>query len=285
MLRRMQKRSARRKDLLAEGLTDGRLRSKAFRSPFHGVHADASVPESVERRIGDAVAILPSDGVIGGWAAAWLHGAKDFDGRRGNEQVPVLICVPRNRTVRARPGVAVLRSELSAEDVTTIRGIPVTSAARTAVDLARVESEAREGVVGIDALWAVRATTGPAVLACLEGRPRLRGAPVAREAAGLAAPGVRSPQETRLRMIWVLDAGLPSPLVNERVTDLEGHHLGRLDLLDEQAGVGAEYDGRGHRSLAVSTVDNVRLVGVHRFFCAETHGVAAPGRPASGTGT
>lgn len=75
MLRRMSNRPSRREDLLAAGLTDGRLRSKAFRSPFHGVHADASVPESVERRIRDVVAILPWDGVIGGWAAAWVHGS------------------------------------------------------------------------------------------------------------------------------------------------------------------------------------------------------------------
>lgn len=65
-------------------------------------------------------------------------------------------------------------------------------------------------------------------------------------------------------MIWVLHAGLPRPLVNERVTDLQGYHLGRLDLLDEQAGMGAEYDGRGHLSLAVSTVDNARQEGLER---------------------
>jgi len=45
------------------------------------------------------------------------------------------------------------------DDVTTIRGISITSAARTAVDLARAAVDVREGVAPIDALWAVRATT------------------------------------------------------------------------------------------------------------------------------
>ncbi len=118
--------------------------------------------------------------------------------------------------------------------------------------------------MAIDALWAAGATTGPAVLAHLEERPKLRGSPVAREAARLAVPGVRSPKESELRMIWLLDAGLPAPLVNERVVDGEGNHLGRPDLLDEEAAVAAEFDGRRHLRLEVTTVDNVRQEGLER---------------------
>ncbi|WP_380171211.1 hypothetical protein ACFEMC_19795 [Kineococcus sp. DHX-1] len=66
-LRRMHD-AARRATLRARGVTDGQLRAAAFRSPFRGVHADASVPPSVERRIRDVVPLLPPDGVIGGWA-------------------------------------------------------------------------------------------------------------------------------------------------------------------------------------------------------------------------
>lgn len=254
----------RRGDLLRLGVGDSRLRSRAVRRPFRGVHADASDPPGVLRRIRDVVPLLPPGGVVGGWAAAWLHGARWFDGRTGEVELPVLVCVPGARRMRARPGVRVLRSDLLEDDLAEVVGVPVTSAVRTALDLARLSDSPRRGVTAVDALWAVGATTGPAVLAHLEERPRLRGSPVAREAAAMAVPGVRSPKETELRMLWVLDAGLPVPLVNHRVVDLDGHHLGRPDLLDEEAGLVGEFDGRGHQALDVSTVDHVRQEGLER---------------------
>ncbi|MEZ0165810.1 hypothetical protein AB2L27_13715 [Kineococcus sp. LSe6-4] len=254
----------RRGDLRRLGVSDSRLRSQAVRRPFRGVHADATVPPGVLRRIRDVVPLLPPDGVVGGWAAAWLHGARCLDGRAGAAELPVLVCVPGTRRVRARPGLRVVRSDLRDDDVAEVFGVPVTSAVRTALDLARLSGSPRRGVVAVDALWAAGATTGPALLAHLEERPRLRGTPVAREAAALAAAGVRSPKETELRMLWRFDAGLPVPLVNHRVVDLAGHHLGRPDLLDEEAGVVAEFDGRDHLALEVSTVDHVRQEGLER---------------------
>ncbi len=254
----------RRGELLRRGVTDSRLRSQAVRRPFRGVHADAAAPPGVLRRIRDVVPLLPPGGVVGGWAAAWLHGARCLDGRAGGTELPVLVCVPGTRRMRPRPGVRVLRSELREDDVAEVSGVPVTSAVRTGLDLARLSETPRRGVVAVDALWAAGVTTGPAVLAHLEERPRLHGSPVARGAATLAVAGVRSPQETALRMLWLLDAGLPVPLVNHRVVDLDGHHLGRPDLLDEEAGVVGEFDGRGHLALDVSTVDHVRQEGLER---------------------
>ncbi|GAB3461835.1 hypothetical protein AB1207_07205 [Kineococcus endophyticus] len=271
--------AARRATLRALGVTDGQLRASAYRSPFRGVHADASIPPSVERRIRDVVPLLPPGAAVGGWAAAWWHGARDLDGVGRDGELPVLVCVPRTRSVRPRPGLRVLRSDLATEEVTVVRGVPVTSAVRTAVDLARLSGEPRRGVIAVDALWAAGATTGPAVLAHLDER-RLRGTPVARRAAELAAAGVRSPQETELRMIWTLDAGLPRPLVNERVVDEEGGHLGRVDLLDEEAGLAGEYDGRGHLALEVATVDNVRQEGLERHGLVIARFTAIDTRPA-----
>jgi len=63
-----------------------------------------------------------------------------------------------------------------------------------------------------------------------------RGVPQARRAVALAAAGVRSPPETRMRLAWVLGAGLPTPLVNRAVFDLTGNLLGYPDLLDPEAG-------------------------------------------------
>lgn len=96
-------RALRRGELLARGVSDSRLRAQAVRRPFRGVHADASVPPGVERRIRDVVPLLPPDGVVGGWAAAHLHGALDLDGVADGRELPVLVCVPRDRRVRPAP--------------------------------------------------------------------------------------------------------------------------------------------------------------------------------------
>jgi hypothetical protein len=47
--------------------------------------------------------------------------------------------------------------------------------------------------------------------------------------------------------VWVLDAGLPRPLVNQPLFDRRGRLLGYPDLLDVEAGLVGEYDGEDHR--------------------------------------
>lgn len=69
-----------------------------------------------------------------------------------------------------------------------------------------------------------------------------------RRAALLASARVRSPAESRFRLIWTLDAGLPDPLVNWQVADQDGRFIAEVDLLDPLAGLVGEYDGAHHRS-------------------------------------
>ena len=45
-----------------------------------------------------------------------------------------------------------------------------------------------------------------------------------------------------MRLVWVLDAGLPAPLVNQHVGDERGRLLGKADIFDPVAGVFGEYD-------------------------------------------
>lgn len=49
-----------------------------------------------------------------------------------------------------------------------------------------------------------------------------------------------------MRLVWVLDAGLPTPLCNVPVYDRGGRLLGVPDILDPAAGVIGEYDGADH---------------------------------------
>ncbi|WP_457109696.1 hypothetical protein [Marmoricola sp. URHA0025 HA25] len=64
-----------------------------------------------------------------------------------------------------------------------------------------------------------------------------------------------SPNETRLRLIWRLDAGLPPPRCNWPVADDDGSFIGRPDLLSEDLAVVGEYDGAEHRTRDRHRVD------------------------------
>ena len=79
-------------------------------------------------------------------------------------------------------------------------------------------------------------------------RPAWEGIPLYREAVALSNECFRSGPEVFLYLRWLLDAGLPEPLVNPPVFDLGGRLLGYPDLLDPEAGVVGEYDGAAHRS-------------------------------------
>ena len=53
-------------------------------------------------------------------------------------------------------------------------------------------------------------------------------------------------QETALRLVWMLDAGLGRPLCNAAVFDRFGRHLATCDLFDPEAALAIEYDGHVH---------------------------------------
>jgi hypothetical protein len=84
------------------------------------------------------------------------------------------------------------------------------------------------------------------------------GVPVARAVVELCDPRARSAGESRLRYIWIVEAGLPRPEVNPLVVDALGTVVAMTDLLDTGAGLAGEYDGSTHRELEEHTSDNAR---------------------------
>ena len=68
-----------------------------------------------------------------------------------------------------------------------------------------------------------------------------------RAALRLASNDSRSPQETRLRLVWVHDARLAPPLCNMPVFSKGGRLLGYPDLFDPVSGTLGEYDGEDHK--------------------------------------
>jgi hypothetical protein len=177
---------------------------------------------------------------------------------------------------RWSPGLRVHSSRLPEEFVTTVRGIRVTTLARTAVDLARgrtlpfalvaVDGAYRRMVdeERLGAGWELRARSVPAtahrtVRAELEAALQVTwswpGTRVVRQAIDHVEPASESPFESWSRG-WMLLAGLPDPVVNMTVRGASGRtYVGDFvwrshRLIGEADGVGKyganEVDVRAH---------------------------------------
>lgn len=156
-----------------------------------------------------------------------------------------------------RGGLIVRRDQLSQEERCRVAGLPVTSGLRTSYDLART-SGLEAAVAAVDALLRARIVASVDLLAYVSQQSRARGLVQARRVTELMDADTRSPQESRLRLVWMLDAGLPRPRVNRPVYAVDGWFLGIPDLLDEESGLVAEYDGAGHREAKQHAHDNAR---------------------------
>jgi hypothetical protein len=188
-----------------------------------------------------------------------MHGAPFFDGTGvGESELPVLLCVRPQDTVRRRPGVELLRGALPASDITTVHGIRCTTPVRTAFDLARRATHPFAAVAAIETLVECRLITVAELARYVRGHPRWRGVGRARDAVGLATDGVRSPPETWMRLTWEVSAGLPGLLVNRPVFSLAGQLLGIADGLEVESASVLEYDGAEHRAPDHAAADALR---------------------------
>jgi hypothetical protein len=104
-----------------------------------------------------------------------------------------------------------------------------------AFDTARFDSDVREAVVAIDMMAAAELVSLRQISDYLPTQARAGGVRQVRQALALADEDSRSPNESRVRLIWVLDAGAAPPRVNQPVFDLRGRLLGIADLLDPVA--------------------------------------------------
>jgi very-short-patch-repair endonuclease len=125
-----------------------------------------------------------------------------------------------------------------------IRGIPVTTPARTAFDLGRRRG-LTTAVIRLDAL--MQATkVKPSEVELIADRHRgARGTVQLREALGLADAGAESPQETRTRLVLTA-AGLRPQRTQIEIFNRFGDYVHRIDMGWDDWRVGVEYDGIQH---------------------------------------
>ncbi len=177
-------------------------------------------------------------GVIAGFSAAVVHGSNWVDVARPAE----LLHDNRHR----QPGLLIRSDALRPDEVEHVAGMPVTTPARTAVDLACWYAIA-EAVAGIDALArAAKVSDGDVdeILRRSEGR---RGVVQARAALALIDAGAQSPKESWLRVLLV-QAGLPRPLTQIPVYDGHWQPFAILDMGWPELRVAVEYDSDQHRT-------------------------------------
>ena len=177
-------------------------------------------------------------GVVAGFSAAALHGSRWVDDRKPVE----LIHDNRHRL----PGIQTRGDRLEDDEIEIVAGIPVTSPARTAIDLG-CWYPTMTAVAAIDALARATDIKAADVELLAQRYAGRRGITRARQAVGLFDAGAQSPKESWLRVV-LIQQGLPRPQTQIPVCDEFGSMIAYLDMGWEDVKVAVEYDGDHHRS-------------------------------------
>ena len=228
---------AARWQLVALGLGRGAVAHRVRAGRLHRVHEGVyAVGHRALTPFGLLVAAVLAAGplaVLSHHAAAFLWGIAE------PVPPPVDLIVPG----RARRSTTALRSHrhaLAPGETARRHGLPVTTVARTLLDLAAVVPPARhERLVG--EAFAQRLVTRAQLLAVLEAHPHTPGAGPLRTALEVAGEDTRSALERRFLRL-VRDAGLPAPEVNPRLGEW------RPDLVWSDRRVVVELDGHAAHS-------------------------------------
>ncbi len=199
-----------RTELLRAGVTKSEIRNRlgtgTLLREHPGVYRVGHRAPSVDARYLAAVRACGPEALLRGRAAAFQLGL--IKGRAPEPEVTA----PKERKVR---GVRTLRSRsLDARDATTARGVPVTTVAKTLVDLAAVLTADELARVCHEA--SVRYRTTPAhVETVLKRNPTARGAGKLRRVLRGGVPVTLSALEKRF-LARLREAGLALPLTNVR---------------------------------------------------------------------
>ena len=242
----------RRKVLRLEGFGDDevqRMLRAGDLTPVHrGSYIREAVPEDLDSRhalrVRAQLGHLDEGAVVSHASAAVLHGLPTW----GVRLQRVHVTRDRRNGGRTRPGLHVHTAPLRADDIDLVDGLPVTSVARTVVDLARTLPFEAAVAVADAALHAL--ITEPERLAALraaldEALARSagwRGSPGARRVVAFADERSGSVGESRSRvaMAW---AGLPVPVLQWEVFGSAGW-IGTVDFGWPRKRTIGEFDGK-----------------------------------------
>jgi hypothetical protein len=207
---------------------------KLLRDVYVGPHVELT-PESRAR----AVWLWSRRrGIVAGLTASAVHGAKWVDACAPLE----ILHTNRNPS----PRIIVRGDRIEDDEVVQIGDMPLTTPARTALDMG-CWYPIDDAVEAIDALFAAVDIKVADVELVAQRYPARRGIRQARTALDLADGGSQSRKETWLRLLLVR-AGFPRPQTQIPVCDESGEAFAYLDMGWEDVKVAAEYDGEQHRT-------------------------------------
>lgn len=277
------------REALAAGESDGGLRRRGLARVTHGVHSGGPL-STPEDQLAALLRGLPAGVALSHRSAAQRHGLPLTPRQQSRGVVDIM-----GRTgvgpIR-RPEVLGHRG-LEWRDVVRRDGLPVTSAPDTWVDFGElvrrdhltledlvVVGDAASNVVlrpehtaydfsdrrpewwtettleeRLAAREVARVRAVATLRSRLEARVRPRGKVLLTQALPLIRPGVRSPMESRARLVFH-DAGFPEPVVNLDIYDDDGEWLGEGDLVWPEQRVVAEYQGAHHADRLQASKDS-----------------------------
>ena len=232
-------------ELMAGGLTYSDVVSRMrqgqltrIRRGIYGTAPDLTPEESHLRLILATMPDVHPGNVLSHESAALLHGLPVS--RDGLTRVTMI-----RRTAGHTDTSATLRvrnTRITDEEVTTIDELPVTTAARTAIDLSRTQHYAW-GVAACDAALRL-GVSRDALRDSVKMHPRLKGLPKARLAVAFADGLAESPAESISRVQFAR-YGVPKPVSQFEVYDQGGEWVARCDFGWPALGIVGECDGMG----------------------------------------
>lgn len=201
----------------------GPNRRQAQRSHWRACGGGWHVPSTVdgavvEQRILEQGMRVRRDGAVTAWAALRWLGARYFEGV-DNQGERLLVPLLRRSGGRGLEGpqASVARVQLPPYDRIFHRGLWCTTPERATFDEVVRLRTVRPGVVAVCMALAAGITSLQALFDYAERRYAWTGIPVFREVLALSNECFRSPPEVWMYLRWILDAGLPVPMVNPPV--------------------------------------------------------------------
>ena len=235
-----------RRTLLAQGVGDSDVRRAIKNQQLMAIRPGIYTEPTTYRELGPAdrhrlairaaVEKTSTDAVISHESAAIMHG---FTLWHDNVE-RVHFSIDRSAGGRRSPLRHVHASPFTADDITVIDGIRVTSAARTVADLARTMSFESAVCVGDSALRQGKTTKADAI-DLLTDSSRIRGVDHGLRALRFLDGRSESVGESRSR-IYLQRNGFPPPILQASIYDEHGVFIARPDFLWD--GVIGEFDGR-----------------------------------------
>ncbi|OBA75347.1 hypothetical protein A5641_25290 [Mycobacterium sp. 1554424.7] len=218
----------------SEALERGAVTRGQLRTRYRAVFRDVYIAEGAEltAAVKARAAWLSTGATLAGLSAAAVYGTKWLD-----ERAPAEILRADRHCQR---GMVVRSYKLASDEVCTVRGMRVTTAARTAFDIGRGMTVVASVPI-LDALLNATRIKPADVVALADRHPGVQGIRRLRTALELTDGGAESPQETKVRLLLV-GAGLPKP-----ETQIEFPNLRiRVDMGWREWKVAVEYDGVQH---------------------------------------